>query len=140
MQPGIGNPGPGDTASPGLERPSERRILLHELGIVIEIVKTVEAFARDNGLTRIDTLVLQIGELSSVIPKYVEDCYPAAVESTMLAETGLKIEIMPGNALCGKCQKVFNVITCDKKCPACGNGDWELLSGKEFMIKEIVAC
>jgi hydrogenase nickel incorporation protein HypA/HybF len=113
---------------------------LHELGVVIEVVRTVEDFAKNNGVTKIDTLVLQIGELSSIIPKYVEACYPAAVDGTLLQETKLKIEILPGNAICKKCNKVFNLIANNKKCPNCGSDDWELLSGKEFMIKEIIAC
>ncbi|MBL8967680.1 MAG: hydrogenase maturation nickel metallochaperone HypA, partial [Spirochaetaceae bacterium] len=41
---------------------------MHELGVVIEIVKTVEDFAKANGVTKVDTIVLQIGELSSIIP------------------------------------------------------------------------
>ena len=113
---------------------------MHELGIVMEIVETVKDFAQKNGLTQIDTLVLQVGELSSVVPGYIEDCYPAAVDGTLLQDTKLKIEILPGNAICRGCSKVFNVLASDRKCPACGNGDWELLGGKEFMIKEIVAC
>jgi hydrogenase nickel incorporation protein HypA/HybF len=113
---------------------------LHELGVVIEVVRTVEEFAKNNGVTKIDTLVLQIGELSSIIPQYVEACYPAAVDGTLLQETKLKIEILPGNAICKKCNKVFNLIEHNKKCPNCGIEDWDLLSGKEFMIKEIIAC
>jgi len=113
---------------------------LHELGVVIEVVRTVEEFAKKNGVTKIDTLVLQIGELSSIIPQYVEACYPAAVDGTLLQETKLKIEILPGNPICKKCNKVFNLIENNKKCPNCGSEDWELLCGKEFMIKEIIAC
>jgi hydrogenase nickel incorporation protein HypA/HybF len=113
---------------------------LHELGVVIEVIKTVEDFAKNNGVTKIDTLVLQIGELSSIIPQYVEACYPAAVDGTLLQETKLKIEILPGNAICKKCTKVFNLIENNKKCPNWGSEDWELLCGKEFMIKEIIAC
>jgi hydrogenase nickel incorporation protein HypA/HybF len=113
---------------------------LHELGIVIEIIKTVEDFAKKNEVTKIDTLVLQIGELSPVIPKYVESCYPAAVDGTLLQETKLKIEILPGNALCKKCNKVFNLIENNNQCPNCGSNDREILSGKEFRIKEIIAC
>lgn len=113
---------------------------MHELGVIIEVVKTVENFVKQNGLTKIDTLVLQIGELSSMIPKYIEACYPAAVDGTMLQETKLKIEILPGNALCKKCNEVFNLIENRSKCPGCGSEDWELLCGKEFIIKEIIAC
>lgn len=113
---------------------------MHELGVVIEVIKTVEDFAKKNGVTKIDTLVLQIGELSSMIPKYVEACYPAAVDGTLLQETKLKIEIMPGNAICKNCNKVFNLIENHNRCPRCGSQDREILSGREFMIKEIIAC
>jgi len=113
---------------------------LHELGVVIEVVKTVENFAKKNEVTQIDTLVLQIGELSSMIPRYIQACYPAAIEGTLLQDTKLEIEILPGNAICQKCNKVFNLIENNNKCPNCGSEDWEILCGKEFMIKEIIAC
>jgi hydrogenase nickel incorporation protein HypA/HybF len=113
---------------------------MHEVGVMIEVIKTVENFARKNNLTKIDTLVLQIGELSSIIPRYIEACYPAAVDGTMMQDTKLEIEILPGNGICRKCSKVFNLIENDNICPKCGSKDWEILCGKEFMIKEIVAC
>ncbi|MBA4383363.1 MAG: hydrogenase nickel incorporation protein HypA [Anaerolinea sp.] len=80
---------------------------MHELGIMFNIVRSVEGFAAKNKVTKIDTLVLQVGDQSPVVPHYLEACYPAAVDGTLLEETKLKIEIVPG---------------------------------KEFLIKEIVAC
>ncbi len=118
----------------------ERRVQLHELSIVFAVVRTVERLAKQNGLTKIDTLVLQIGELSSVVPRYIEECYPAAVHGTMMQDTTLRIEMLPGNAMCKQCKKAFNLIKNDGRCPDCGSKDCEILSGKEFMIKEIVAC
>ncbi len=113
---------------------------MHELGVLFEVINKVEDVAKKNGLTKIDTLVLQIGELSSMIPRYIEACYPAAVDGTLLQETKLKIELLPGNGICKKCNKVFNLLGNNQQCPLCGGNDWELLSGKEFMIKEIIAC
>ena len=112
---------------------------MHELGVVIEVIKTVEGIAKENNLTKIDKLVLQIGELSSMIPKYIEACYPVAVAGSLLEETKLEIEILPGNAICQKCNKVFNLVENNSKCPKCGSNHWEILCGKEFIIKEIVA-
>lgn len=112
---------------------------MHELGVVIEVVKTVEEFAAANGISKIDTVVLQIGELSSMIPKYIEDCYPAAVDGTTMEDTKLRIEILPGNARCRDCGEVFNLLQHRSVCPACSGRAWELLSGKEFLIKEILA-
>lgn len=112
---------------------------MHELGVVFEVVKTVENFATKNKLTKIDKVVLQIGELSSMIPKYVEACYPAAVDGSILQDTKLEIQILPGNCICKECNKVYNLLQNREGCPKCGHNKWELLSGKEFMIKEIVA-
>jgi len=113
---------------------------LHELSVVIEVVKTVEEFARENGVTRIEKLVLQIGELSSMIPQYIEDCFPCAVDGTSMVDTKLEIEILPGDARCRPCGAVFNLIANEGVCPACGRKEFDVVSGKEFLIKEIVAC
>lgn len=113
---------------------------MHEASVMLEVIRTVENIARKNGVIKIDTLVLQIGELSSMIPRYIEACYPAAAEGTMLQDTKLVVEILPGNAICKNCNKVYRLIENHNKCPKCGGVDWDILCGKEFMIKEIIAC
>lgn len=112
---------------------------MHELGVVIEVVKTVQRFSYQNQVTKVDTIVLQIGELSSMIPRYIKECFPAAVDGTQLEQTKLKIEIVKANALCHGCNEVFSVLANRSICPACGSKEWGLLSGKEFNIKEILA-
>ncbi len=112
---------------------------MHEMGIVIKVVKTVEDFARNNGVTRIDTLVLQIGALSPVIPRYVESCYPMVVKNTRLEDTRLQIDVLPAMARCRACREVFDVLEHKSSCPVCHSGNPEMISGNEFMIKEIVA-
>lgn len=111
---------------------------MHELGVIIEIVKQVELIARENEVEKIESLVLQIGELSSMVPHYMKKLYPAAVEGTLLENSSLEIEIIPGNGLCRECGQVFNLIKDKGACPGCRSKSFELLSGKEFMIKEIV--
>jgi hydrogenase nickel incorporation protein HypA/HybF len=114
--------------------------LVHELGVMFNVIRSVESIAKKNGLTKIDTLVLQIGELAPVVPRYIEACYAAAVDGTLLQETKLKIEVIPGNALCRHCQQVFNLLAHAKLCPHCHTRECEILSGQEFLIKEIIAC
>lgn len=69
---------------------------MHELGIMMHIVETVESLARDQGVSHIKTLVLQVGEDSPVVPQYLKACYPAAIDGTCLQDTELAIEIIPG--------------------------------------------
>ncbi len=112
---------------------------MHELGVVLEVVESVEAFAKENKLEVIEKLVLQIGELSSMIPRYVEESYPCAVEGTLLENTELEVEIIPGSGLCEGCGRVYHLISNKNTCPFCGEGKFQVISGLEFMIKEVVA-
>jgi len=111
---------------------------LHELSVVFEVVKAVEQIALDNHITEVDTIVLQIGEISSMIPRYIEECFPAAIDGTFLEKTKLHIEIITATGLCRECDQVFKIVENEGVCPDCHTRNWELLSGKEFMIKEIV--
>ncbi len=111
---------------------------MHELGVVLEVVRVVEEFVKENEVEEVDTIVLQIGELSSMIPKYIYDVYPAAVDGTTLEKAKLDIEIIPGNGRCKDCGTIFNILEHRSTCPKCQGRQFELLSGREFFIKEIV--
>lgn len=110
---------------------------MHELSVLVEIVNRVEQVAREQELSNIETLVLQIGELSSMVPSYMQDLYPAAIEGTVLENSKLEIEIIPGNGSCLNCNHVYRLLDTDGVCPKCGKKNFDLLSGKEFYIKEI---
>lgn len=110
---------------------------MHELGVVLEVIRIVEQFAEENQVEKIERVVLQIGELSSMIPKYIEAIYPAAIDQTMLEGTQLQIEVLPANGRCSQCGKVFRLMDQDGICPKCQSTDCEMLGGKEFYIKEI---
>lgn len=111
---------------------------MHELGIVMEVVKRVEEFARVNDIAKIDTLVLQIGELSSIVPSYIEELYPFVVQESFLRDTGLKIETVPGIVTCSNCALSYRAIDNDYDCPNCQSREWTEVSGMEFLIKEIL--
>jgi hydrogenase nickel incorporation protein HypA/HybF len=64
---------------------------------VYHIVEKVQKVMADNALTEVEAIVLQVGEQSAVIPKYLQACYPAAVDGTPLAQTSLEIEIIDGD-------------------------------------------
>ncbi|MDD2969622.1 MAG: hydrogenase maturation nickel metallochaperone HypA [Lachnospiraceae bacterium] len=111
---------------------------MHELGVIVDVVEKIERIAAEQGIEEIEALVLQIGELSSMIPKYMQSLYPAATEGTILEHSRLDIEIIPGNGRCRNCNQIFSLMQEKGVCPSCGEHDFELLSGKEFMIKEIL--
>ena len=113
---------------------------MHELGIVYEVIKIVDGFAKENELTKVDKIVLEVGQLSQAIPRFLEECYPAAVSETAYEDTKLEIIVLPANGKCGACGEVYNIIEYRKICPKCYGEDYALISGQEFNIKEVVAC
>ena len=110
---------------------------MHEIGVVKQVVRTVESFAAENTVTKIDDVVLDIGELSLVIPKYVEEIYPIATKGTILDGAKLIMNVVPGLAECDECDEIFNVIEHEGYCPNCGSFEKTVLSGRDFSIREI---
>ncbi|MEG1352490.1 MAG: hydrogenase maturation nickel metallochaperone HypA [Oscillospiraceae bacterium] len=104
------------------------------------MVKTIEGIVQKENLTKVEKIVLQVGELSGVIPAYIKDCYPAAVYKTFLENTELELEVIPGIARCEDCGEEFNALACDLTCPKCKSQNLTALGGREFLIKEILAC
>lgn len=113
---------------------------MHELGIVYEVIKVVDSFVEENSITKVEKIVLEIGQLSQAIPRFIEECYPAAVDGTAYEKTKLEIEVLPASGRCSGCEEVYNIVDHRKICPKCSGNEFTLLTGQEFNIKEIVAC
>jgi len=112
---------------------------MHELGIMYNVAERVLDAVDENGLTEVEAIVLMIGENSGIIPSYLHACFPAAASGTMLEKTLLEVKLVTANAVCGDCGKVFAVNAQKGICPKCRSVDHEVISGEEFMIKEIRA-
>ena len=110
---------------------------MHEIGIVRSMCKTVLDYAKANNVQRISEIVCEVGELSLVIPEYVEELYPAVAAETPLKDTTLILEIVPGMAECDECDEIFNVVENEGYCPNCGSFEKTVLTGRDFNIKEI---
>jgi len=111
---------------------------MHEIGIVREVLRTVESYAKENDIKNIREIVLEVGELSQIIPEYMQEVYPYVVEDDpMFSETKLVIETIPGLAECDDCDEIYNVVECEGICPECGSTRKTVYSGTQCNIKEI---
>jgi len=114
---------------------------MHELGVVFHVIKKVEEVAKENDITEINSVTLQIGEVSTVIEQYLRKCWKWATEkkSEILNGTELIVEVIPAVTYCEVCKETYGTVEHGKICPHCGSGNTYLLQGKEFFIKEIEA-
>ena len=110
---------------------------MHEINIIRQVLKTVEEFAKENDIHEISEIVLDIGELSLIIPEYIDDIYPVVAKGTMFENTKLIMNNIPGLAQCKECEEIFNVIEYNGYCPNCGSFEKTVLTGKDFNIREI---
>ncbi len=110
---------------------------MHEIGIVRQIARTVTEYAERNGVEQIEEIVVDCGELSLVIPRYLEELYPVVTQDTALRDTKLIVEVVPGMAECDDCDEIFNVVEHEGYCPNCGSFEKTILSGRDCTIREI---
>ena len=77
---------------------------MHELSIVTYVIEKVEEVVCENDLEKINSVTLEFGEVSGIVPEYLEDCWNWYAKKTPLIE-GAKLlwEIIPAIAWCNDC-------------------------------------
>lgn len=111
---------------------------MHELGIVYHIIRDVENVARANGVSRVSSVTLLLGEVSGVVPDLLLDAWRWAADKKPITQ-GAELVVEPVEAVthCEVCGRDYATVEHGKICPHCGSGDTYLLQGQEVMIKQI---
>ncbi len=113
---------------------------MHELGIVFHIIGSVERVAAENQLEKVTAVVLELGEVSGVVPDYLTDCWKwAAAKRPLVEGSELKIEALPAITHCDGCGRDYPTVAHGRTCPRCRSENTWLLAGTEVNIKEIEA-
>ena len=74
---------------------------MHELGIVFHIIDALDTVAKENDLSAIQSVTIQLGEVSTVIAEYLVDCWNWAVKKRpLLKECRMEVETLP--AVCAR--------------------------------------
>jgi len=112
---------------------------MHELSLLFNVIDTVESVAKEKNISKIKSITLSVGAISAVVPRYLEEAFPAAIDGNeMFTGCKLNIEIIPAMVMCNHCNKMFDVVKHDKLCPFCNTkDDYEIETGLEFDVKEI---
>ncbi len=111
---------------------------MHELGIVFHIIDSLEDVAKENELDRIESVTVEIGEVSTVIPEYLTDCWRWAIKKKeFITDCEMKIELLPAVTHCDGCEQNYETVKHGRICPYCGSERTWLLTGSEINVKEI---
>lgn len=113
---------------------------MHEMGIVLHLAKTLEETAKEQRLTRIGKVTLQVGEVSGIMTDLFSDCWSYfSPRHPLLADSELVLEPVPAVTYCDGCGKTYATVQYGRTCPHCGSEETWLVSGNECVIKEIEA-
>ena len=89
--------------APGLERNH-----MHELNIVTYVIDQVKEIAAQNELTEIDSVTLELGEVSGVVSDYLKDCWAWYAKKTPLIQNAsLAFETIPAITWCNACKTTY---------------------------------
>lgn len=107
---------------------------MHELPVVLDIVRVMDEEAGKNGMKEITRISLVIGELSSIIDESVQMYFEIAAKDHPCEGAKLVFEHRPAMLKCQSCGKEFPHEK-NFQCPDCG-GDSNLIkgTGREFYI------
>ena len=111
---------------------------MHELGIVFHIIDTLEGIAKEHEVTQIQSVTVEVGEVSTVIPAYLTDCWKwAAQKKDFLTGCQMFVETIHAVTHCDGCGRTYDTVAHGRICPHCGSEKTWLLTGNEINIKEI---
>lgn len=111
---------------------------MHELGIVLHTIDSVEKIAEENKVQKVTKLTLEVGEVSGVVPSYFRDCYDWAIKRTKyMQECVLDLVVLKAISFCNDCKKTYPTVQYAKVCPHCGSEHTYLVTGDEINIHDI---
>jgi hydrogenase nickel incorporation protein HypA/HybF len=110
---------------------------MHELSIVMSIVEIAEKQAEKAHATTIETIELEIGELSGVEMNSFNFAWKQGIRNTLLGQSSLLISHPEGWGCCLECKREFKMQHIYDACPVCQSPFVSILKGKELKVKAL---
>jgi hydrogenase nickel incorporation protein HypA/HybF len=101
------------------------------------ILEILEDTARRESATRVKTVWLELGALSSVEPEAMTFCFDVVTRGTVADGARLNIEAVPGKAWCLQCNQPTPIARRDDACPLCGGYQLQVADGTQMRVREL---
>jgi hydrogenase nickel incorporation protein HypA/HybF len=119
---------------------------MHEFSFAYNIFKVAEATAIKYKAKKITEVLLEIGELTLIVPELLQRSFEMATKGSIAEGAKLTITLTPGKIKCRDCNKDSVVsITKDAQltglqlfqCQHCESNNTEIIEGKKANVKNI---
>ena len=110
---------------------------MHEMSIAEGVLGLVRDTARSGGLTRVNSVRVEIGALAAVEPAALRFCFDAVTRGSLAEGAALEIEEVAAAAWCFKCCESVAIKARGEDCPRCGSAAVNVTRGTEMRVKDI---
>lgn len=112
---------------------------MHEFALAQNILEIVDDSLKKNGATKADEVHLEVGTLSGVEISALEMALESLKPGSVMENTGVKMIIVKAKAVCRNCKKEYYPEDLFSPCPECSSYGPDIISGKELLVKSIIA-
>jgi len=110
---------------------------MHELSVCQALIDQVEAIARQHNARRVDRILLQVGPLSGVEIRLLEQAYPFAAAGSVAEEAELLIEPIPVRVCCDNCGEETERPPNNLICGRCNGYRTRVVTGDEMLLARV---
>ena len=119
---------------------------MHEFAFAVDIFKVAEATAKKYNAKKITEVVLEIGELTLIVPELLRQSFKMATAGSIAEEAYLNITITPGKIKCRDCNEISEITLTEEahltglqlfQCKNCKSKNTEVIDGKKANVKNI---
>jgi len=110
---------------------------MHELSVCQSMLGQIEMVAIENHATRVHRVKVQLGPLSGVEPRLLQQAFPIAVAGSIAEQAVLEIELLPIRIECQRCGAETEATANKLVCGSCGHWQTRLLSGDEMLLTSV---
>ncbi len=119
---------------------------MHEFAFAMSIFKVAEATAIKYKAQKITEVLLEIGELTLIVPEMLQRSFDMATRGSIAEGAKLIIQITPGKIKCRECEKISEVTLNEEaqltglqlfQCSHCLSKNTEIVEGKKANVKNI---
>ena len=113
---------------------------MHELAVTRSILKIVLEHTEKNKSSRVRTIFLKIGELRNLEEDWIQRYFDQISKGSPAENAKIHVTQVPVVFICKLCNKEFSAAFRDDTkilCPHCNGFEYDLLSGREFIIEKV---
>ncbi|MBU1170716.1 MAG: hydrogenase maturation nickel metallochaperone HypA [Proteobacteria bacterium] len=113
---------------------------MHELPVINSILSVVLKHAEANQVQKVVTIYLQVGAMSDLEDTWMQQYFDHLSKGGVAEGAKLVIERMPVVMRCNSCGHSFEINIKDGTkpvCPSCSGEKHSLVSGREYIIKNM---